>query len=201
MEFYKFNINDFKNNRDTSFDKFIELYNDLEIKNTSHWLAGGIVRRAISNKKLDSDWDFFFHNKTDFDIFIDKTKAMGGEFLSKTKNNQSFVYRKNDYTYTIQAINVQYYETLEHVLDTFDFTICQFGLLDEDTIMCGNFSLYDLGRKRLVVNKVTYGISTIRRLIKYSKQGFYACDGTISTIAQSLIDNPEIANTDIVSPD
>lgn len=35
----------------------------------------------------------------------------------------------------------------------------------------------------------------MRRLIKYTKQGFYACNGTMSTFLEKVIENPSMLET------
>jgi len=60
------------------------------------------------------------------------------------------------------------------------------------TLTLGEFTLWDLGRKRLAINRITYPVSTMRRMLKYSKQGFFACGGCMATILQETILSPEL---------
>lgn len=50
----------------------------------------------------------------------------------------------------------------------------------------------DLGRKRLVVHKVTYATATVRRLVKYTKQGFSSCVVVAQAILQAVAQDPAI---------
>ena len=90
---------------------------------------------------------------------------------------------------TIQLLRMSFEPAIDAVLDSFDFTICQFGF-DGSDLVCGPFSLWDLARKRLAMHKITFGASSVRRMTKYSKQGFTFCQGTIVTILEAIAKDP-----------
>ncbi len=50
-------------------------------------------------------------------------------------------------------------------------------------------TLKDLTKKHLVLHRMQFPSSTLRRVIKYSKKGFYACPGALVTIAQQVHEN------------
>jgi hypothetical protein len=50
----------------------------------------------------------------------------------------------------------------------------------------GPYTWTDLFRRRLRVHNIHHGISTMRRMVKYSRRGFYACVGTIRDIKAAL---------------
>ena len=75
------------------------------------------------------------------------------------------------------------------VIDTFDFTISQLGT-DGRQLYFGEYTWTDLFRKRLRVHYIHHGISTMRRMVKYSRRGFYACVGTMRDVAQGVVDSP-----------
>jgi hypothetical protein len=54
----------------------------------------------------------------------------------------------------------------------------------------GPYTRTDLFRRRLRVHNIHHGISTMRRMVKYSRRGFYACVGTMRDIAQGVIESP-----------
>ena len=66
---------------------------------------------------------------------------------------------------------------LSAVQDRFDYTICQFAVDTNGMLWCGDHSLWDLARKRLAVHRITFPVSSLRRLLKYTSKGFYACSG------------------------
>jgi len=75
------------------------------------------------------------------------------------------------------------------IIDTFDFTISQLGT-DGRQLYFGKYTWTDLFRKRLRVHNIHHGVSTMRRMVKYSRRGFYACVGTMREVAQGVVDSP-----------
>ena len=101
-------------------------------------------------------------------------------FVVLTKNNRP----------DIQLIKTMWYPSLEAVLHGFDFTATQIGtktdLNNNVSIVMNPMSLSDIHRKRLVLWRMTFPSSTIRRMIKYAQKGYYACGGALVTIALSV---------------
>ena len=81
--------------------------------------------------------------------------------------------------------------SLGAVIDSFDFSICQFGFDGEDLFL-GDWALFDMARKRLVPGKVTFGTSTLRRVIKYTRQGYTICGGGLASILEQVAADPTI---------
>ncbi|MNV76271.1 hypothetical protein D3C71_1696100 [compost metagenome] len=89
-----------------------------------------------------------------------------------------------------------YYDSAETLLDSFDFTITQLAYDGTDLIF-GKYTLWDLTRKRLALHKLTYGVATTRRLIKYTNQGFTACAGVLQSILEAVVANPDVIQSDV----
>lgn len=157
-----------------------------------HWIAGGAVRAFLENRPITTDVDFFFNNPQEYEEFV-STHA-----IDPVKQRHVVTWKDtiDGVEYKIQAIKIGYYESMEECLDSFDYSICQFGI-DRDVIVAGEFSLWDLARKRLVLNKITYGVATVRRMLKYAKQGFTVCSGCIAHILREVVDNPELIRSDV----
>ena len=102
----------------------------------------------------------------------------------------------NNKSRLIQLVKIDYYQTVDDLLDTFDFTITQFAY-DGNYLYCGDYSLWDLSRRKLALHKMTYGVATMRRMLKYTNQGFEACAGVMQSILQSVVDDPNVINSDI----
>jgi hypothetical protein len=84
-------------------------------------------------------------------------------------------------TIRVQLIKVSFYADLEAVLGSFDFTLCQLGWEPKtDDFICGDTSLYDIANKRIVMNKLQFPVASLRRIIKYTNQGFWACQGAMT---------------------
>ena len=155
------------------------------------WIAGGAVRRTIAQQPLESDVDFFFRDVEQKAAFCAALLEKGGWLISEKEHAGTYGIKHEHATVIVQAITMAYYPTLEAVLDSFDFTITQFGF-DGSDLVCGPFSLWDLARRRLALHKLTFGVSTVRRLIKYTRQGFTACGGVLASILEETVAHPDV---------
>ncbi len=121
-----------------NFKEFLSRYND-EVENLSLfkylreipwedkktvWLAGGAIRRTILNNSLDeADFDFFFMNDEALQAF--ELDLEDDEFIKVSENEKNITYTKvlEDGTkIKLQCIFFQFYNSIEDVLDSFDFT-------------------------------------------------------------------------------
>lgn len=170
-----------------------ELYSALEqfpALNTESWLCSGSIRRLILGQDIeDGDLDFFFTSEQALLNF--KSKIVGIENEKDKELNISFDKKIGDKTYKVQLIKL-YYPTISELFDNFDFTLCQTGF-DGSNYYFGDFSLKDIIEKKVIVNKITYPISSFRRIIKYSKQGFWVCPQQIEKFL-NIIKTEEIIN-------
>lgn len=99
------------------------------------WIAGGAVRRTVQGVSLDSDIDFFFKEADAVKDWEEEAKAKGASLVSENDKNKIYILptkiveMDNRKVYLpqikLQAINFQYFESPEAVIDSFDFTICQ----------------------------------------------------------------------------
>lgn len=151
------------------------------------WLAGGALRRTLMGEEPDSDFDLFFHNDVRLNLYAVALEGRGFVRQRESEHHVHYRGRLAGQDRDVQLIRFTYYQTAEDVITSFDYTICQFAT-DGDDIVVGDFSLWDLARKRLAVHRITFPIASMRRLIKYTKQGFYACDGTLRDLLESARD-------------
>lgn len=179
------------------------------VSETGPWIAGGSVRRLVTSKLQDSDFDFFFKDQAQFDAFCSDMEASGAKRLNENDFNVTFRLPASDPKpvdldtfegggpeLKVQAIKIRFYDSLEAVLESFDFSLTQFGF-DGETLVFGKWSLFDTASKRLVPEKITYGTSTLRRIIKYTKQGFTICGGGLANILEQVVANPSIIQSKV----
>lgn len=169
------------------------------------WVAGGAVRRTFLGSKLDTDIDFFFADSMQYNAFKSDLQAMGGLLKSENDQNSTFILpaiglsgspSKISPELKIQLIKITYYSNLNDVLDSFDYTICQFGY-DGTNFVVSDFAMVDLANKKLVPHKITYGVSSLRRLLKYTNQGFTVCAGGLAEILKQVSENPSVIQQEI----
>ena len=87
-----------------------------------------------------------------------------------------------------------YRENANALLDSFDFTICQL-LSDGQKVLAGNSTLYDISKKKLVVNTITFPVASMKRIVKYGRRGYDICNGEATKFLQTVVDSPNILET------
>jgi hypothetical protein len=162
------------------------------------WVAGGAVRRLITDIPEEADYDFFFANGAQLAAFAKELESKGAVKTGENEMNVAYKMPAADKLpeLKIQLIRVSYNARLEDAIEQFDFSLCKCGFDGTDFVF-GEFTLFDLGRKRLIPDNITFGVSSIRRMIKYTKQGYTICSGGLTSFLQQIADNPAKINSDI----
>lgn len=176
----------------SEFHKNIPYYGEIESYAT-FWIAGGALRRILLNVKEISDYDFFFtHDSLLVAWEYALVKDFGWIKNRETDHHVEYIKTIDNKEYKIQAIKM-YYGDVETLFDSFDFTICQFAVSAQNfnQLLYTPEGMIDNLRKRLVINKITYVHSTLRRVLKYSNQGYYACSGCLNMILLKAIEDSE----------
>ncbi len=156
------------------------------------WLAGGACRRfALGSDEL-SDFDMFFKDQGQADAYMAGLLEKGFSEIYRNEFNVTFRLEE----WKVQCIIINFFPTVEAVIDSFDFTICQFAT-DGVSLFCGDYALFDLCRKRLAVHKITYATSSVRRIIKYAGQGYKVCNGCIAAILNAVAADPSVVNANV----
>lgn len=163
-----------------------------ELNTPSAWLGGGALRRTLIKQPLDSDFDWFFRDENTMNNFVIKAKEKGLKVTKETKHHTQLegVLSGSDRPVVIQAIHFTY-GNIQHFIDSFDYTITQF-MYDGEVLYTTDHSLWDLGRKKLALNKVTYPVATMRRMLKYTNQGFTACSGCMADLFKMTLESPTV---------
>ena len=122
----------------------------------------------------------------------------GAKKVSENEFNTTFVLPAADKLpeLKVQAVFVSYETSLEEVIKKFDFSLCQCAF-DGTNLFFGTFTLFDLAKNRLVPENITFGVSSIRRMLKYVRQGYTICGGGIQNILEQIVRDPKIINADI----
>lgn len=153
------------------------------------YLCSGAIRRTILKQPLeDGDFDFFFRNEESLKNF--KGLIQNIESEKDNELNISLSVKINDKSYKVQLIKL-YNEKIEDLLASFDYTLCQTAF-DGLNYYFGDFTIKDIIEKRIIVNKITYPISSMRRLFKYTKQGFWMCPQQIEKFLTETRNNTEL---------
>lgn len=145
------------------------------------FIAGGAIRRWFTGGEKLSDIDVFGPSKSHTDEFI---KEFG---LNAVQTDDT----KNATTYAVAGVKLQvikhYHPTIEALLESFDFNVCQFGWSD-DGIFATQKAVIGVLRGHLSVATIhkDFAVDSLRRAFKYNAKGFTPCGGTIRDLANSL---------------
>jgi len=170
-------------------DSLAEIARVVQPAKDGPWFVGGSVRRVVMGDKQSSDFDIACKDEAQCNALKERLCAAGFELKRQNDFHVEFRRAEDGATAVVQAL-LLFRDDVESVLDSFDFTICQFGY-DGERLVCGELAMWDLARKRLALHRMTYGASTVRRLLKYGRQGFTACQGTIVSILTAVVENPD----------
>lgn len=174
-------------------DRFISVVNvlpKLDMKK-GPWLAGGSLRRLFDGSDKESDFDLFFSSELQLQDYKAELLNRGGLVQYENDLNVTMMVAPMECKpFKVQLIKI-YFESPEKVLEWFDFTLCQF-LTDRETLMVGDYTLYDTGSKRVRLNTLHHAVSSVRRMLKYGRQGYTVCDGTIQELLERVSKNPEL---------
>lgn len=190
MNMFEHNFEDFCDRSGRDCSEVTKVWKELGVDGS--WLGGGAIRRTLIGQPLDSDFDFFFDSVESKDSFIKRAESLGFKTTRETKHHTEVRGKvgDSDVPIIVQAIHFQYYGSERQVLDSFDYTISQF-LYDGETLYTTTESLWDLGRMKLAIHKVTFPVATMRRMLKYGNQGFTVCGGCMATLFTETMNNPD----------
>lgn len=157
------------------------------------FIGGGAVRRTLLKQPLDSDFDFFFNSEyTRTFVEENSTLKKTRETMHHTQFEGKMQVDGEERDVKIQNIFFQYYNSPEELIDSFDYTLCQFAVDLSGNLYTTPEALWDVARKRLAIHKITYPVSSLRRMLKYTNQGFTACSGCLQDFIQksaALVDD------------
>ncbi|MGG4552579.1 hypothetical protein [Paenibacillus humicus] len=177
--------------------EFLKVLDELpKLSPEGPWLAGGAIRRTLIGMNLDSDFDFFFRDAEQLKVFKKSIESKGAKKTASNDHAETYMMTIKGKNRIIQLIKIGYYKNVEDLLDSFDFSISQLAYDGTDLIF-GKYTLWDLPRKRLALHKLTYGVASMRRLIKYTDQGFTACAGVMRSILEAVVSNPDVIQSDV----
>jgi hypothetical protein len=180
-----------------------ELFNSLyEYLPDGAIIAGGFMTSLMQGDKQANDVDFFFTSAKAFketaELFLNPpadTEAWAYQGYTLDPSTDTDLFDKNPglvrflkfvhpKRLPVQLVKLVWYDNAEHVVDSFDFTVAQFAADSNGDLVFNPLSIFDLARKKLVLHRIQFPASTLRRLIKYTNKGYYACPGSLEKIAE-----------------
>lgn len=174
------------------------------------YISGGFMVSLLLGDKNSKDIDIFCNSESAFKEICNMILNLSNKSRNPDEESDSWAYEgynctsdksfnngmnkdtrflkfvnENDRRPDIQVMKMCWYDSPDHVIDTFDFTIVQI-CADREFIYMNPLTQLDLASKRLVLHRMQFPASTIRRLIKYANKGYYACPGSLVNISKNI---------------
>ena len=181
----------------TPFEYIIEIL--PKCSPTGPWIAGGALLRTYTGQPLDSDVDVFFQNKEQCDRFITTitSGAYGGSMEDRKKNQYTVETRFSNQWHTtitmnymgrdwkIQCITFVFFKTINELFESFDFDVCMMAY-DGNELYVNNTTFDAIENKMVKLMKINYPSITLKRLVKYMRQGYNVDDADVTMLVASF---------------
>lgn len=163
----------------TKLPNFVYVRDEEKKERINVVIAGGAIRDSLFGNEY-SDIDIFGLTKEDLDLFVKLNLSKGNGYKLVYFNDNLRTYRKGKIK--VQIIYREY-EKLTDIIDSFDFTVCQF-MYDGEKVICNPSGLLDVYHKRIVINHLEplFVFDSLRRVQKYVQKGYTICNGGIKDI-------------------
>ena len=163
----------------TKLPNFVYVRDEEKKERMNVVIAGGAIRDSLFGDEY-SDIDIFGLTKEDLDLFVKLNLTKGHGYKLVYFNDNLRTYRKGKIK--VQIIYREY-EKLTDIIDSFDFTVCQF-MYDGEKVICNPSGLLDVYHKRIVINHLDplFVFDSLRRVQKYIQKGYTICNGGIKDI-------------------
>ncbi len=141
-------------------------------------LAGGAIRRLFT-WETPSDYDLFFFREEDVMPTMEYLLKQGFNLTFQCPSGKLFTFKKSEHdgdrwqTTKVQLICERYYPTHEAVIEDFDIVPGMAVLLPDGSVLAHPQFLVSLWESKVFFNKITYPVSTMRRVAKYACKGFF----------------------------
>lgn len=150
------------------------------------WIAGGAALRWYQGLPLgNSDIDVFCRDAVQAAKVIERIKSHRRYFVKFESDNAVTI----QYTssagsdWIIQVITRRYFDSMQHVIDAFDLSVCQIGTDGTDWIL-GAATACDIRQKNLRFVPPLHN-DAVKRLTKYWIYGYRPVEGTLESIQQN----------------
>jgi len=166
------------------------------------FIAGGCFKDLFCQEKV-KDLDVFFEKQEDFNSAVSYFSGQYEEFIEWYENDSVKAFKQVELNVVIE-LNRKIFGTPEEILNQFDFTIAKCAYFkkevqDDDSaegethieyglLMHEDFFEH-LHMKRLVIDdQIPFPMSTLERMFRYAKYGYFPCRETKLSIARAIND-------------
>ena len=162
-----------------------------DVKN-GPWIAGGACLRWYKGQPVNmSDIDVFCRDAFQFRRILNRIEDTGRCQIRHRSENAITIdytgpdrdYKGAQTVYTIQLIQHKFFDSMQEVIDRFDFSVCQLATCGNEWIL-GEHTARDIRSHSLrVVGDVKPDV--VKRVVKYWTYGYRPVDGLIAEITSN----------------
>ncbi len=158
-----------------------------KIEDVDCWVAGGAVRDFFSIGRPRTDVDVLFPSIEQFNL---ADRKLSGKYKVVGDNDSAKTFQVDGKPF--QIIKSHFYDSPESAIAEFDFTVCCAAVTRDRTYFHETFFV-DLARRELVINKISHPLSTLQRMQRYVRKGYWMNGHNLFELAKS-IDSLDLAS-------
>lgn len=156
------------------------------------WIAGGSLRDYFMGIRIQADYDIFFPNIEEYQkthtYFLNKILSHPDDNKIIWQSENGIKIRYNGRIYDL--IKKRFFNSPQETIQEFDFTVSMLAI-DTEKVYFGETTFIDLAKRQLMINKITYPVSTFSRAFRYYKKGFTMCAEEMMKLVESIQDSPK----------
>lgn len=159
-------------------------------------IAGGAASAILSDDFFKAgDVDLFFTSDKGFRDTLEILLKNGFTHIYETEDklweavknpNVYFIHLTKGDEKPLQLIKTMWFDSPEHVIDTFDYTCCQVALTNKN-IYYSSLTKYDIFNRELVLHRMINPVSALKRMVKYMNKGYNVSKYNLTIIANGAI--------------
>jgi len=141
--------------------------------NDKTWLAGGALQTLVDKEAKIFDYDIFFGEKEEVINVRRSLPVQGYALIFECPKGELYTYKHPSFGTKIQLITKFFYPNMESVIDSFDIKAGMFITNGRELVWTKD-AVKGVKDKILEIHRITYPISTLKRLVKYAKDKGYS---------------------------
>jgi hypothetical protein len=138
------------------------------------WVAGGSLLRTHLGISINTDVDFFFKDKQQYEKYITDVTTSPNFIVLNSQETKWHTTLTIDYKgsrYLLQLIHKKFFTSACNLLDSFDMNICQIAF-DGKHLYHAEKCLEQIKDRQIIVENLKFPNIFMERALKYSKLGF-----------------------------
>ena len=173
-------------NRDLPIKLFPDYGFVASLPNNSIVAGGYVLGLLRGNAKDIGDIDIYSKSE---DMFLELQELLFKQGYIKKPIPSGILVFADTFSkpghFDVQLIRTLWFDSPEHVIDTFDFTVCQFAI-QNGFLIFNPMGVFDATRKELIINRLNFPNTMLKRIVKYEGKGFTITDKNRNKVDEAV---------------